>query len=109
MFRGWFVGDFEPTSFRTKDFEVGTTLHPKGSAWDVHYHKLGTEVNWIIEGKMKMHDKILSTGDIFVLSPYEIANPVFLEDTRVLVIKTPSVPGDKYVIEEAKKKSDESI
>jgi hypothetical protein len=35
-------------------------------------------------------------GDIFVLEPYEIADPQFLEDCVVLCVKIPSIPGDKY-------------
>ena len=43
MFKGWFIGDFEPSAYKTKEFEVGTTLHPKGSDWETHYHKKATE------------------------------------------------------------------
>jgi quercetin dioxygenase-like cupin family protein len=98
MFKGWFIGDFEPAAFRTKEFEVGTTLHPKGSSWDMHYHKSGTEITYLIEGKMKIQDQIVEAGDIFVIPPYEIADPEFLEDCRVIVIKTPSDVKDKYPI-----------
>ena len=38
MVGGWFVGDFEPTAYKTKDFEVSYKLHPKGQEWDIHYH-----------------------------------------------------------------------
>ena len=100
MFKGWFIGDFEPSAYKTKEFEVGTTLHPKGSDWETHYHKKATEITWLIEGKMKIQNKILKSGDIFVIYPWEIANPEFLEDCKVLVIKTPSDTGDKYVIHE---------
>ncbi len=34
-----------------------------------------------------------------VFEPYEVADPIFLEDCEVLVIKTPSVPGDKFECE----------
>ena len=47
---------------------------------------------------MQIQDQILVEGDIFIFSPYEIADPVFLEDCEVLIVKTPSVPGDKYEI-----------
>lgn len=98
MFKGWFIGDFEPSAFRTKEFEVGTTFHPKGSAWEMHYHKKGTEITYLIEGKMRIQDQIVEAGDIFVIPPYEIADPEFLEDCRVIVIKTPSDVEDKYPI-----------
>jgi hypothetical protein len=33
MHRGWCIGDFAPSLLRTKDFEVGVLLHPKGEKW----------------------------------------------------------------------------
>lgn len=47
---------------------------------------------------MIIQDKTLNTGDIFVLHPYEITNPKYLEDCLILVIKVPSVLGDKYIV-----------
>jgi len=95
---GWFVGDFEPSAFKTDLFEVCYKFHEKGERWDTHYHKIGTEINYLVKGKMVIQDKKLNEGDIFILKPYEIANPEFLEDCTVLIIKTPSVVGDKYII-----------
>jgi quercetin dioxygenase-like cupin family protein len=98
MHKGWFVGNFEPAVFKTELFEVGTTFHPKGSSWDLHYHKKGTEITWLISGKMKIQETIVEAGEIFLIPPYEIADPEFLEDCRVLVIKTPSDTNDKYSV-----------
>ena len=95
---GWFIGNFEPTIVKTKDFEVAYNNHPKGQNWPAHYHKKGTEITLLIRGKMEIQDIILNSGDIFVLKPYEIANPIFLEDCEVMIIKIPSVPGDKFNI-----------
>lgn len=97
---GWFIGDFEPTAYSTPDFEVSYRTHPKGEKWDVHYHKIGTEINLLVSGRMSLQDKILLSGDIFILYPYEIADPIFIEDCVVLCIKTPSAPGDKYAVQE---------
>lgn len=93
---GWFVGDFNPSSFKTQDFEVCYKQHYKGEEWDTHYHKKGTEINLLIEGKMTIQGRELNSGDIFILEPYEIADPTFLEDCRLIIVKTPSVPGDKF-------------
>ena len=30
MTRGWFIGNFEPSVYKTKDFEVGYLTHNKG-------------------------------------------------------------------------------
>ena len=40
----------------------------------------------------------LKAGDVFIVYPGEIADPVFHEDCKVVCIKTPSIPGDKYVV-----------
>ena len=42
----------------------------------------------------------MEAGDIFILEPFEIADPEFLEDCDLVIIKTPSLPGDKYPIGE---------
>ncbi len=95
---GWFVGDFEPTAYKTKDFEVSYKTHPKGEIWDNHYHKIATEINYLIRGKMKLSGTTLEEGDIFILHPGEIAIPEFLTDCELVVVKTPSVKGDKYIV-----------
>ena len=95
---GWFIGDFEPSSFKTKDFEVGYKLHKKGEHWDAHYHEKITEINFLISGKMTIQNQVLHSGDVFVIYPKETADPVFLEDCHLYVIKTPSIIGDKILI-----------
>lgn len=97
MVGGWFVGDFEPTAYKTKNFEVSYKLHPKGQEWDIHYHTDVTEINYVIRGNMVLQGKILKTGDIFILEPYEIADPNFLEDTEIICVKTPSI-NDKVSV-----------
>ncbi len=95
---GWFVGDFEPTAFRTRDAEVCFKHHAKGEAWPAHYHQVATEINLLVRGQMKMGETLLVPGDIFVMEPGEVARPEFLADCEVVVIKVPSVPQDKYVV-----------
>ena len=95
---GWFIGNFEPTTFKTEQFEVCYKQHTKGEQWQTHYHKEGTEINYLVDGKMIIQNKELNKGDIFILHPFEIADPIFLEDCTVLIIKTPSKPGDKFTI-----------
>jgi quercetin dioxygenase-like cupin family protein len=95
---GWFVGNFEPTAFKTEKFEVCYKQHTKGEQWETHYHKEGTEINYLVDGKLTIQNKELNKGDIFILHPFEIADPIFLEDCTVLIIKTPSKPGDKFTI-----------
>jgi hypothetical protein len=96
--RGWFIGDFEPSCFKQGDFEVGILTHKKGEKWPTHFHKLATEINLILKGKMIIQGRKLKKDDIFILRPNEIADPIFLTDCNILVIKSPSIVGDKYII-----------
>ena len=96
MKRGWFIGDFDPSVLRTKAFEVGVLTHKKGEKWGEHFHAIATEYNVLLDGKMTVNGVHIEPGDIFVIEPNESSAPVFLEDCRVLCVKTPSVIGDKY-------------
>jgi len=92
------VGDFEPTAYRTKEFEVCLKRHAKGERWPKHYHKAATEINYLIRGTMSIQGQMLNLGDVFILEPGEIADPIFFEDCELIVIKTPSLQGDKYEV-----------
>jgi len=94
---GWFVGAFQPTCYHTKNVEVNYRKHLKGEFWDTHYHTTVTEVNLLIKGKMIIQGKELISGDIFVIEPWEISDPVFLEDCETICVKFPSV-NDKVII-----------
>lgn len=56
------------------------------------------EINLLIRGKMIMQDKFLNEGDIFILYPYEIANPVFITDCEIVCVKIPGIRNDKVVV-----------
>lgn len=72
--------------------------HTKGELWPPHYHLESEEYNVLIEGKMIIHGEVLETGDVFVFEKGEVADPVFLEDCKLIVVKVPSVIGDKHEI-----------
>lgn len=99
---GWFIGNFEPSVLKTTQFEIGILKHKKGEQWPKHKHEYAEEYNYIIEGQMTIQNTLLSSGDIFILNRGEIADPVFLEDCVVIVVKVPSIPGDKIIIKEKK-------
>lgn len=100
MFRGWFVGNFSPSIYRTDQFEVGILFHPKGEKWPKHYHKEAVEINVLISGSMILNGKHLCSGNIFLIEKNEIAEPEFLEDCTIVCVKSPSIPGDKYEVKE---------
>ena len=94
---GWFVGNFSPTCYQTKDCEVACKHYKKGNIEKPHYHKIATELTLIANGLVKINNIIYGTGDIIVLEPNDISNFQVLEDTTTVVVKVPSVAEDKYL------------
>lgn len=97
MIRGWFVGNFDPSVFKTNDVEVGVKEYKKGDTEEKHHHKIATEITVIISGKVRMNDKIYSKGDIVMIYPGEATDFEALEDTTNVVVKLPGVNNDKYL------------
>jgi|TARA_R110001583_G_scaffold67703_2_gene193433 quercetin dioxygenase-like cupin family protein len=97
---GWFIGNFEPSVFKNPFFEVAHHFHEAGYIGPKHYHKIAPELSYIVSGNLIASGRKLSTGDMFVYEPGDIADVEFLEDTNLIVVKWPSVPSDKYMVEE---------
>lgn len=97
---GWFIGNFEPTLLKTKDFEVAHHFYPKGFKGEHHTHKIATEYNYILSGKLIASSQTLGPGDIFIYEPNDVSDVIFLEDTNLIIIKTPSIPDDKYKVDQ---------
>jgi hypothetical protein len=94
MIGGWFIGNFD-CAYTTDAVEVSYKTHLKGEQWDIHYHEKVAEVNLLVRGKMVLQGVELNAGDIFTLSPYEIADPEFLEDCEIVCVKLPGIRNDK--------------
>ena len=48
MFKGWFIGDFEPSLHKTTDVEVGIKYYNEGDYEHPHFHKVATEFTVIL-------------------------------------------------------------
>lgn len=96
--RGWFVGDFNSAVVRTKDFEVCYQQDSQNYPTTNHYHKIITEIQLVIKGRMIINDVEFGPGDICVLYPGEEYRSSYLEPTDVVAVKFPSVPDDKYLL-----------
>ena len=97
MTKGWFVGDFSPVVLRSTTTEVGVKSYEKGALEARHVHKVSTELTLIVSGRARMNDTVLEAGDIVVIAPGEHTDFEALTDVTTVVVKTPSVAGDKYV------------
>ena len=49
MIKGWFVGDFEPSLYKTQDFEVAVKRYLEGAVEKRHTHKVATEFTVIVD------------------------------------------------------------
>lgn len=99
--KGWFIGDFSPSLWKTTGFEVAFHEWKKEDQVPLHYHKVATEINLITYGKMMINGNILTKNNLFIIQPYEVAEAEFLEDTGLVIVKVPSVTTDKYVVNNA--------
>jgi quercetin dioxygenase-like cupin family protein len=97
MFKGWFVGNFNPTLIRTNDVEVAVKEYQKGDYEERHYHKLSTEITVIASGKVRMNGVVYAKGDIIVIEPNQSTDFDVLEDTMTTVVKYPGANNDKYL------------
>lgn len=97
MIKGWLVGNFEPTLYKTNDVEVAVKSYNKGDLEENHYHKIATEITVITQGRVKMNGIEYSAGDIIVIEPNESTDFECLEDgTQNVVVKIPGANDDKY-------------
>lgn len=95
---GWFIGNFEPSLFKTNDCEIAVKSYEKGDQERKHYHKIATEYTVVVKGKIKMFDNVYKEGDIIVVEPGEATAFEALEDSINVVVKIPGENNDKYVI-----------
>lgn len=99
MVKGWFVGNFSPSVYKTNDCEVAVKSYKKGDLEGRHYHKIATEITVVVIGKVKMFDTVYSQGDIIVVEPGDCTSFEALEDTINVVVKVPGANNDKYMEE----------
>ena len=89
--RGWIVGDFSPCLVQTKDVEVAIMERRKAYKPDGHYHTQSTEYNFLVAGRAISNGRILEKGDCFVHQKNEKCEVEFLEDSTIIVVRTPSI------------------
>lgn len=97
MTGGWFLGDFDPCAARSADAEVGLKRYAAGTHEAKHFHKVATELTLVVSGTVRMFDQVWQAGDIITAEPGEATAFEALTDAVTVVVKTPSVPSDKYL------------
>lgn len=97
MVKGWLVGNFEPSLYKTNAVEVAVKHYKAGASEEWHYHMIATEITVIVKGRVRMNSCEFATGDIVIIEPGEGTNFEVLEDTSTTVIKLPGANNDKYL------------
>lgn len=98
MTKGWFVGAFSPVVLHSTDFEVAIKHYRKGDSEGAHVHRVATEITAIVGGRVLMSGQEYGDGDIVTIPPGEATDFEALSDVTTVVVKTPSVAGDKYMV-----------
>lgn len=101
MVRGWFIGNFEPTLYKTAEVEVGVKTYRAGDYERWHVHKIATEITVIVSGEVEMDGQRYVAGDIVALEPGEGTDFRALTDAITAVVKLPGAGNDKFYREEA--------
>ena len=96
MIKGWFVGDFSPAALRTQAAEVAVKTYKAGDSENRHLHKVAVEVTLVLNGTVEMCGRRFGPGEIIKLLPGEATAFSAVTDTTTVVVKLPSVLGDKY-------------
>ena len=98
MFKGWFVGDFEPTLHKTQAVEVAVKYYRAGDNEAAHYHAVATEFTVVVSGEIRMGGRNFTNGDVIVIPPGEATDFEALTDAVTTVVKIPGAKDDKYVV-----------
>jgi mannose-6-phosphate isomerase-like protein (cupin superfamily) len=96
---GWFIGDFNPTLLKTKDFEISVRHYKEGDEEDKHVHKVADEYTVVIQGIVQMNEQKFLPNDIIHIEKGEVVKFKVLTDAITIALKVPSVIGDKYIVE----------
>lgn len=99
MHNGWFIGHFTPAVLTSPHFEVAHHALPKGYRGPRHFHAQAVELNYLVRGRVRANGEELTAGEFFVYEKGEVCDVEILEDTDLVVVKMPSVPGDKHPVD----------
>ncbi len=96
MFKGWFIGNFDPSLFKTKSVEVGVKKYKAGDYENAHFHKIATEFTVIVSGEVEMNGELYKENDIIKIVPSVVTNFRAITDVITVVVKLPGANDDKY-------------
>jgi quercetin dioxygenase-like cupin family protein len=96
--KGWVLGDFEPTIYRTNQIEVGMKSFLPKETEPSHFQNIATEITIVASGTIEINGTVFTEGDIIIIEPGEAASFKSLSTSKLLCIKYPSIPSDKVIV-----------
>lgn len=93
---GYFIGNFEPSVFKTDKVEIAEKKFYKGDFETGYYRKIDKEIVYIVKGKLENNGNVYTDGDILLFEPGEIISWFVLEDSKVIVMRFPGTKKDLY-------------
>lgn len=99
MVRGWFIGNFDPSVFKTDQFEVAIRRYDEGYKEKRHLHKVATEYTVVVSGIVKMNGHIYVDDAIIEMPPGESTDFEAVTSAITVIVKVPCVRGDKYEVD----------
>lgn len=93
--KGWVVGDFPLAVLQDKNCEVAIKRYKKGDYEPKHYHSKTQELTVIVEGSVRMNNRILTKNDSVIVYPFESTDFECLTDVTTVVFKNQSSINDK--------------
>ena len=97
MVKGWFIGNFEPTLYKTDDVEVGIKKYKAGDHESAHHHKIATEFTVVLNGEVEMGGQRYCEGNIIKVIPGVPIDFTAVTDVTTIVVKIPGASNDKYI------------
>lgn len=97
MVKGWFIGNFEPSLYKTQDVEAAVKKYQAGDSEKRHFHKIATEFTVIVSGTVRMNGGIYKENDIIIVDSGESADFYAVTDAVTVVVKIPGARQDKYL------------
>lgn len=98
MIKGWFIGPFDPSVFKTDQFECAVKKYAAGEREAAHVHRVAREFTVVVNGRARMNGTIYESGTIVEMPPGEATDFEALTDVLTFVVKVPAVLGDKYPV-----------
>jgi len=99
MIKGWFIGPFSPSVFKTEQFECAVKRYAAGDHEALHVHQIATEFTVIVEGRVRMNGLEYGRDTILEIQPGNATDFEALTDAITFVVKIPAVHGDKHLVE----------